>query len=366
MRIAPLARAIGVTRLGDITGLDRIGIPLFQAVRPLARSLSVSQGKGATPDAARVSALMEAIEVDHAERITPDHHGAASPDEASVWAHVARAEKQAEDFDPGRPRGWIDADDLVSGRRLRIPFGLISMDFTAPIGPDTWPNTNGLASGNHLIEAQVSALCEVIERDAHARWLARTPARRGATAIARHSIDSRLARALLARVARAQLDVTLWDMTGPHGIATIGCALIERGAGSAMLLPPAFGSGSHPDAEVALSRAITEAAQTRGTMLAGAREDIGFASYEDPPGRRFGMAWAHHDFEEDGARPWSRVPSTRNAQIQADRDLLVARIAATGAPAIACADLTRDDCGIAVVKMLVPGFGDHNRPSNVP
>ena len=30
----------------DATGLDRIGIPIAQAVRPLGRSWSVSQGKG--------------------------------------------------------------------------------------------------------------------------------------------------------------------------------------------------------------------------------------------------------------------------------------------------------------------------------
>mgnify|MGYP006149433749 FL=1 len=41
-RIAPAARALGVTRLADVTGLDRIGIPVFQAVRPLSLSLSVS------------------------------------------------------------------------------------------------------------------------------------------------------------------------------------------------------------------------------------------------------------------------------------------------------------------------------------
>ena len=61
--IRPIAAHCGVTRLADVTGLDTIGIPVFQAIRPLARSLSVSQGKGVTRVAARVSALMEAIEL---------------------------------------------------------------------------------------------------------------------------------------------------------------------------------------------------------------------------------------------------------------------------------------------------------------
>src|SRR5580700_10048267 len=62
-RIRPLARQAGVTRLADITGLDRIGIPTFSAVVPQGRdSLSVYNGKGATRTDAACGALMEAIE----------------------------------------------------------------------------------------------------------------------------------------------------------------------------------------------------------------------------------------------------------------------------------------------------------------
>src|SRR4051795_11994988 len=45
-RVRPLMARMGITRLGNITGLDRIGIPVAVAVRPNSRSVSVSQGKG--------------------------------------------------------------------------------------------------------------------------------------------------------------------------------------------------------------------------------------------------------------------------------------------------------------------------------
>lgn len=362
-RIGPVARAIGVTRLGDITGLDRIGIPVFQAVRPSARALSVSQGKGATADAARVSALMEAIEVDHAERVLPTGRGPATAEEGALWARMTVADDQPEPFDPMRPRAWVDGIDLLSGHGLRVPHELVSLDFAAPIDPDVWPNTNGLASGNDPAEAQLSALCELVERDAYARWHALTPSQRSSTAIDRATIDDRLGRALIARVARADCDLTLWDMTGPHRVATIGCVIVERATDSAMLLPPAFGAGCHPDAAVALSRAITEAAQTRGTLIAGAREDVGYHSYEDPAGRHFRLMLAHRDFADDGTRPWRAVPNARRMSIAAHRDALVAAIAAVGAPVLAAIDLTRPEFGVSVVKLIVPGFGDHDRPS---
>jgi len=57
---------MGITRLGNITGLDRIGIPVAVAVRPNSRSVSVSQGKGLELAQAMASALMEACEGFHA------------------------------------------------------------------------------------------------------------------------------------------------------------------------------------------------------------------------------------------------------------------------------------------------------------
>ena len=59
--VEPHRKTFGITRVADVTGLDRIGVPVAMAVRPNARSLSVSQGKGVDRDAARASALMESI-----------------------------------------------------------------------------------------------------------------------------------------------------------------------------------------------------------------------------------------------------------------------------------------------------------------
>lgn len=362
-QISPIARALGVTRLGDVTGLDRIGIPVFQAIRPLSRSLSVSQGKGATPDAARVSALMEAIELHHAEIAAADTYGPAGEGEAALWSVMSEADGQLLPFDPGRSRGWIDATDLLSGRAIRVPHGLVTMDFTEPIEPDLWPNTNGLASGNNRAEAQVAALCEAIERDAHARWLEGSSRERNASALDPATIGDRLGRLLIARISAAALNLSLWDMTGPQGVAVIGCAIVERGSSEAMLLPPAFGAGCHPDAAIALARAICEAAQTRAGLIAGSRDDIDPVVYRDAGAKRLGLMMATLDFAGGGTRRWSAVPSVVHADADAGLDWLIERCAAIGSPAIVCADLTRAEIGVDVVKLIVPGFGDHDRPA---
>lgn len=97
-RIAPAMRTCGISRVLDVTHLDRIGIPTYNAVRPNGMILSVSNGKGWTKAAASVSAIMESIEVEHAEY--PD---------TSAW-HLAQSAKVL------RNRGYsvVDAPTLIS------------------------------------------------------------------------------------------------------------------------------------------------------------------------------------------------------------------------------------------------------------
>src|SRR5882724_1943168 len=68
-RVKPHFPAAGITRVAEVTNLDRIGIPVALAVRPNSRSLSVSQGKGIRREQAVLSAVMEALELAAAERL---------------------------------------------------------------------------------------------------------------------------------------------------------------------------------------------------------------------------------------------------------------------------------------------------------
>ena len=110
-RVRPQMARMGVTRLGNITGLDRIGIPVAIAVRPNSRSVSVSQGKGLDLPQAMASALMEACEGFHAEEIGPCRQAAYR------------------DLPPYET--FVEPDKLCPGTR---PF-----DATAAISCSSWP-----------------------------------------------------------------------------------------------------------------------------------------------------------------------------------------------------------------------------------
>ena len=68
-RLRPHFPRLGIVRMAEVTGLDRIGIPVWMAVRPNSRTLAVSQGKGISAAHARASAVMEAAEIAVAEDI---------------------------------------------------------------------------------------------------------------------------------------------------------------------------------------------------------------------------------------------------------------------------------------------------------
>src|SRR6478609_1704254 len=68
-QILPIKHQFGITRVANVTGLDRIGLPVVLVTRPNSRSVAVSQGKGTSLEAAKVSALMEGIELWHAENL---------------------------------------------------------------------------------------------------------------------------------------------------------------------------------------------------------------------------------------------------------------------------------------------------------
>ena len=171
-RFVRYASDLGITRLANVTGLDYLGIPVFMAVRPNARSLSVSQGKGLDNDAASASAFMEAVESEHAERIERPMKMAsyaALKEEAFVAAPGQLPRATRTRLQPDYKIPWIEGRDIASAESIWVPFELVHADFRKPSLAGTGffaTSSNGLASGNHRLEAICHGICEAIERDA--------------------------------------------------------------------------------------------------------------------------------------------------------------------------------------------------------
>jgi ribosomal protein S12 methylthiotransferase accessory factor len=364
-RFGTRLREFGITRIADITGLDCIGLPVYVAVRPNSRNLSTAQGKGIDHDSAKASAMMESIESWHAER----------PPLPLVHDSYRSLRRTHDAVDPGAlpaapgqmprpdvPYFWARGWDLLSEQWTHVPYEAVTLNFVFPptYRPTFRVSSNGLASGNHVLEATVHAICEVIERDAQALWSLRWAGARTPPAVDLTTVDDESCRHVLSLLERAGVTAIAWDITSDTGVPAYSCQIVERpDTARWRTIGPAGGHGCHLSPAVALLRALTEAVQSRLTLVSGSRDDAFYRSYE---------AFGDRDNLE---RAWRRIARTEERQrfpsrarldtATFDEDLrtVVQRLRAIGISSAVVVDLSRPPVGIPVVKVVVPGLEGH-------
>ena len=277
--ITPALRACGITRAASVTHLDNFGIPVWVSVRPGGQILQVSNGKGVTDAAAQVSALMEACEL----------HLAENPHPSRLWhgsmAQLARAEPDARIIPPSELPGyvggyftpefageWTSGTNLGTGGRTWVPSSAVYFSRRPSL---FMTSTNGLASGNTRAEARLHAIYELIERDSMCALgeRGRLKLRERGKAIDPDSVTFPLARLLLDRCAAQDTQVVLVGLPAPVAVSAIWATFLSARAMSTRSLVNT-GWGAHVNPDVALTRALTEAAQSRLAKIHGARDDV--------------------------------------------------------------------------------------------
>jgi len=382
-RARQIMKVIGVTRLADVTGLDYVGIPVWAAVRPLPddSSISVQNGKGPTRMQARAGAMMEAIEHYCCQR--PPHRPRYAS--YSTLRRTARAvDPQSLLLDPAAgytetlPLEWLCGTDLGSAEQVWVPACAV----LKPRG-DGAPSvfrgsTNGLASGNTVEEAVCHGLAETIERDAWTLAIVRgmlvprvraiaTAIRAGIACLPPDMLDATPAGQLFPIIdigtlsgvpsrlahqfAAAGIRLVIRDITSDLAVPTFVAAGWETAAAGQIHFHSGF--GTHPDARVAVTRALTELAQSRLTIFQGVREDI------DRVARRDGSVErpSHSLWLADGPlKSFDAVGSHRTHDILDDIRFMSRQLQAAGLEQVIAVDLTRAEVGIPVVKVIVPGL----------
>ncbi len=380
-KMTSIATALGVTRLADITGLDRIGIPVYSSVVPDSPDLlSVYAGKGARSIDAKVGAIMEAIERQTAIRTRLSFTEASfislrqtSPtlDPRSV------NQRLRDDYSEATTFSWSEAVNLVTQEKCWVPSkhaGFLWRELPHP-SPFATNDTTGLASGNTFEEAVCHALCELAERDA---W---TMAELGARQLPRERrslafgvdhkdgpddfelypcLDLPGDDPLLRRFEDAGLFPMVRDITSSLGVPTFFASVVDQSIeGSPMAHS---GLGTHPDARVALRRSLTEVAQSRCVDIQATREDI-----LPPDAKRSSFALHTRRLTEINRNSWCITPSVRRRaleevpshcfdSVKEDLDFLIERFAANGLDQILVVDFTPRAENYSVVRVIVPGI----------
>ncbi|MGF6176375.1 YcaO-like family protein [Ensifer sp. 4252] len=279
-RITPLLPGFGISRLARLTGLDNIGIPVWNAVSPNAKSIVINQGKGITDIDAKVSAAMEALEravacnpsapMVHATRRALLEKGERA---LTLPGLVAAGEA---DLGDDETTAWLRGFDLLDQQTTFVPLQAALLDRTLE-RCRYWQSSDGLASGNTEGEAVLHGLLERIERDAETLWRLLPLTARLRTCIDADLFDDPIINDMTSRIAATGLTFRLFDVTSDIGVPCMTAVIADArilGAKEPRYHDVTVGHGAHLDPRRAAIRAITEAAQSRLTYISGARDDV--------------------------------------------------------------------------------------------
>jgi len=389
--ILPVSSNIGITRLADITNMDILGIPNFSAVLPGTEDyIWVYSGKGPTRMDAKASALMESIEryssLPSGNRNKMIQGSYKEVSKVSKILHPSNVvEPMILEYDDEMIMDFLSGYDLVNNDRILIPAPLALFRYSPKppaINPFAYHHTNGLASGNVLEEAICHSLCELIERDATSlaelnasalpynflRTMTKYLSDNGLEIdpvdgtefvdddskypdVDISNIDFKPISNLVKKFNDAKIPLIIKDITSPIGVPTFNASSIEWITEDYGYL--AEGHGTHPDARIALLKAITEVSQTRAANIQGARDDIKKISYGNSKSDEK-KTWQF--MKSKNTIQFSEIKSFIHDDILDDINFILSRLVSNGLKQVIVVDLTNPQIMIPVVRTIVPGL----------
>ena len=372
--IIPLLGIAGMGEPEDITDKDNLGIPVFSVDRQETAlgKPKYYNGKGATLEQAKASAVMESIERYSAEPRDTDEMIYETYENAKEAVDAVNEQNGEDSMFIVDPRdlilplrildrldnqviAWTDGYEMFRGCEAWVPACAVFYPYTANEEEKECQlfrfHTNGIASGNTMEEAILHALFENIERDA---WsIAEFRDRTNGDVIIRdpESIPAKL----IKKFEDQGITIHLKDLTSDLGIPTIGASADDTITKDPELL--VIGVGTHLNPEIAAIRAITEVAQSRTThkhgmkinaQLQKASQDMGYERIKKLNYMWFGESQNKIFLDE--------IPDRSTDDVLKDIEIVLQALAEHGFDSVIACDLTRPELNVPTVRMIVPGL----------
>jgi ribosomal protein S12 methylthiotransferase accessory factor len=251
-------------------------------------------------------------------------------------------------FDSSAPIEWTPVWSLSQGKERWLPSSLLYYGHPESLSPAyCYADSNGCAAGATHDAALASALLELMERDAVAMWWYNR-VRRPPLDIA--ALGDSWCHAMVAAFRDSQREIWALDLTNDLELPTV--AAVSRrltGQSEAILL----GFGAHPDARVALRRAIGEMGQMYAATATFEQADSIVES--DVHAWLTQASVRGHSYLQPVRRRQSARALDSTTGIPADVARLIAILEGRGFE-ILVLDQTRPDIGVPVVRVVVPGL----------
>ena len=361
-----VARELGISRVTEITRLDRIGVPVFASIRPNAQpgSLCVNAGKGISVAEAQVGAYMEAVEYAFAEYRRSSlkvslvtardiYDGRTRSDAILDFCPVMGAKIELDG-----PIASVEASDIRSGENFLTPAELVFLPFPEEVGGNCYfgSSSNGLCSGNSVLEATVHGLAEVIERDICSFQSIKDQS----VLVNNESLPAHI-REIDSTLCAVGMKLYVRHLENIFQIPYFMAVVTESKSDDPIYV--SAGYGCHPSSRIALTRAVCEALQSRLSFIHGGRDDL-VDRYErfDGWSRQARTTYAQKlvtEVSRNGSlihfrkiRDYSKVA----ADLESALEVLLAALARNGFRHALRVIYTPENFPLQVVRIQVPGL----------
>ncbi|MCF8038311.1 MAG: YcaO-like family protein [Desulfohalobiaceae bacterium] len=360
-RVKEILSGSGTAILRQTRRIDtgRLGIPVYISVcGPEAREVMPTRkqmGKGASPEQAEASALMELVEryslFSYFQRINSSQYLTWSKAKQKYGSRLIPVSEilhsTQESLSPDQALQILDLTGWHFCPALRIDR---EQEVLVPLNWFKILNEfNGSSAGNTSVESILQGGCELVERHVCAEIERSQPV---LPSIDPGSVQDPVLQDLLQRFARNGIKVLLKDFSLDLGVPTVGALAFD---------PETFpdqseivftaGTASEPDK--AAIRALTEIAQLAGDFETRSRyEPSGLSKYTSPQE----FAW----LQEGPLVPLNSLPDIGNPDLLKELKTLARELEQRGF-SLYSIDTAHPDLGLAANYNFVPGFGFRER-----
>ncbi|WP_206922545.1 YcaO-like family protein [Alicyclobacillus suci] len=350
-RINSIRDLIGISRIANISGMDRLGVPNYSSYVPDNQSgqITVFGGKGTSALEAKIGAIMESVERVCAthdfnrvffNKLKNIHKGIRVLDPRDLIIH------DEAQFLLDKLLDWVLAWELQSGEAVLIPacaaYHLYRGEFK--LFEDT---SVGLASGNTYLEAILHGLLEVLERDS----LSIAQISGNAPLVNLNSLPKELMD-FVENVTNRNIELQIRYLPNEYRVPAFYAIGIDKEVSNVRYINA--GIAAHPNPTIAIRQAVLEVCHSRGVITTGAREDLDqidiSVPYEEYLRSVLYMFIDDRiDFDSIGDFPvfddlWDEFNETKR------------RLLTAGFFDLVFYDLTNPQYGVPVVRVIIPGM----------
>jgi YcaO-like protein with predicted kinase domain len=356
----------GVKRLANITGFDRVGIPVFNAIRPNMEGYAVQHGKGLNSAAAKVSACMESIERYYAVNSNVPYFQMSYNELIKKYISIPLdrlAFSKNSVFNSDFPEKWCLGWDIINQEEVAVPYNLVllkKVDGKRDL-ESFQTSSNGLAAGINFLETVCQAIFEVIERDAitcHKKMSEASGTGFPLKQIDLNTIEYREVKELLLHIEDANILPLIFDCEVDTNVPTYNCYLIDK---MNQYDGVCHGMGTSLNPAIAMTRAITEAIQARAVFYSGIRDvffhDNHFAQnmYDN---NKYIDLFRNKKADVDASLRESESSDT----FEADIHICIEKLREVGITQIIVCELSGPGDDACVVKVIIPGLEGYILP----